>query len=73
MSETTMEKGTAMLGVNGDWSEIPLSEALEKVSACELYECDLCELSGNYDDGLRTFHPCVSPLMSSLTASRNRL
>lgn len=64
MSETATDKETAMLGVNGDWSEILLSEALEKVWAGELYECDLCESSGNYDDGMRTFHPCVLPSQS---------
>ncbi len=57
MNETAMDKETAMLGVNGDWSAIPLSEALEKVCSGELYECNLCESSGDYDDGMRTFHP----------------
>lgn len=64
MSETATHQETAMLGINGDWSEIPLSEALKKVGAGELYECDLCESSGNYDDGMRTFHPCVLPSIS---------
>jgi len=47
----------AMLGSNGDWEEIPLSEALTGLADGTLYECSECNTCGRYDDGLRSFHP----------------
>ena len=47
----------AVIGADGDWEEVPLADALARVEAGELYECAICEMDGQYDDGLRTFHP----------------
>ena len=47
----------AVIGANGEWEEVPLADALERVTAGELYECAKCEMDGQYGDGLRTFHP----------------
>lgn len=41
---------------DGDWEVVRLSEALAKVASGKLYECDICEQAGEYDDGCRSFH-----------------
>jgi len=41
---------------DGDWGLMRLSEALARVASGKLYEYYICERTGEYDDGCRSFH-----------------